>query len=429
MKRIRELKERKAKLIKDARAILDKADGEKRRLSTEEREQQNKMFAEIEDLDGEIRQAELDAELEDRGTPLSDGLGASLQPGRGESVRGQNLSRPVLVMPNGQEIRAYSPNEAMADQASKLSLGRLIRAHVVGDWSAAQDELRAIGTTGSGGYLVPSSISGTVIDLARAKSVFVAAGGWSFPMPTAEHAVVRVASGVTPQWRQENETISESDPAFEQIVLRARSLAALCRVSREQIQDAPNASQVIEQELSLALASELDRAALLGLGSTGEPLGIYHTSGINEVSMGENGATPTNYDKYLDAIYEVENDNGEPNAVIYSPRTAKTLRKLKTGLSSDNTTLQPPEEYKQLTRLVTTAIGNDFVQGTEEAASVAILGDFKQAAIGIRLGLEIEVGYLSDTFAKNQVGIRAIMRADVVVFRETHFCRIVGITA
>ncbi len=48
------------------------------------------------------------------------------------------------------------------------------------------------------------------------------------------------------------------------------------------------------------------------MNSQTEPRGAVNTEGINEVSMGPNGAAFTNYDNVLDAIEAVDNANGKP---------------------------------------------------------------------------------------------------------------------
>ncbi len=56
--------------------------------------------------------------------------------------------------------------------------------------------------------------------------------------------------------------------------------------------------------------------------------------------MGTNGATPTNFDLFVTAIESVRAANWEPNAALYSPRTAGTMSRLK------DTTGQPMRQPK-----------------------------------------------------------------------------------
>ncbi len=64
---IKDLRERRQKLIADARAVLDKADAEKRNLTPEEVVSQTAMLADAKTLGAQLRNAE-DLEIEERGT-------------------------------------------------------------------------------------------------------------------------------------------------------------------------------------------------------------------------------------------------------------------------------------------------------------------------------------------------------------------------
>ena len=51
---------------------------------------------------------------------------------------------------------------------------------------------------------------------------------------------------------------------------------------------------------------------------------------VNEVSMGTNGAAITDWDKVLDLLQLLREDNAEePSAMIMNPRTSITIAKFK----------------------------------------------------------------------------------------------------
>lgn len=334
------------------------------------------------------------------------------------------------------EVRALLPEQRMAEHirhdGPPLSLGRMVRAMVTGNWEGADAERRAMGeNTGSiGGLFVPASLSANVIDIARNKSVVVPAGALTIPMDTAEMTVVKVLTDPTPHWRRESQPITESGQTFAPIRLRAMTLGCICRVSLELLEDAPRFSQTVENAMGAALALELDRVGLFGSG-TDEPRGLANTDGVNLVSMGTNGGTPDDYDEFLDAIAAIENANGTAGAVVYSPRTKRTLAGLKTGLSGDKTPLVPPADFTALKRLVSNQIPNNLTQGSATTTSQAIVGDFSQMAIALRTGLTIEATRTggTGTFSQMEALIRGYIRADVAVFRPSHFTKIVGIKA
>jgi hypothetical protein len=83
------------------------------------------------------------------------------------------------------------------------------------------------------------------------------------------------------------------------------------------------------------LALKLDQVALYGTGTDPEPRGLKNTSGILTASMGANGAAIANHDPLVDAVGTLRDNNEDPTAIVYSPRTGRALAKLK------DTTSQP----------------------------------------------------------------------------------------
>jgi HK97 family phage major capsid protein len=337
------------------------------------------------------------------------------------------------------EIRLLTPKERVQDhvqhdlpdgiQPGELSLGRMLKGCVLGDWSGCEVEKRATlseGTAGVGGHLVPTPLSSKVIDLARNASVVGRAGALTVPMETQTLKLVKITQDPTGYWRAENADITESDMAFSALTLTAKALGCLVRVSIELLEDASNASSIIESAIAKALALELDRVGLFGSGSGAEPAGLFGTTGINEVSMGTNGAALADYDPFSQAAEAIWTDNGTPGVAIFAPRTAGVLDRLRT---SDDVAFAMPESFKNLRKLVSNQVPIDQTQGTASNASCALTGDFSNMLIGMRKNIVIEATRSgdADTFKKMQVLIRAYLRADIGIAKADQFCQIVGI--
>lgn len=349
---------------------------------------------------------------------------------------------------SGREIRVLGPDERMSSlpahdaSDSPVSWGRYMRGVVTGDWRHAQAE-RAMseGTLGAGGYLVPTPLSDQVIDKARNAAVIMRAGAVTVPMDTSSLAMARITGDPTPGWHTEAAAISASDMSFDRVVLQARTLVAICQLSVELAEDAANADQVITDTLAKVLALELDRAALMGDGTSGSPTGIRNQPnvGVDTTLFGANGSaisgtTPTGavaWDWLSKTIYTVRGLNEAPNAAIMSERTAGELDLLR---ASTGEPLQPPRSVAALDRgiLTTNAVPNTLVQGTSNAASVAFVGDFSKVMIGMRRQLQLEVSRTATVaatsmFSTLQVAIRAYMRCDVQLQRPAAFRAVLGI--
>jgi HK97 family phage major capsid protein len=307
----------------------------------------------------------------------------------------------------------------------ELSLAKSLRGYLTGEWDGAELERKAMASSALGAIL-PTPISNQIIDLARNQSTVIRAGAVTVPMTTATLKLARMTGDVTAAWYSEAGEISESDATLDSVTLTARKMGCLVRINREILEDSdPGVDGIIRNSVAQAMALELDRVALVGTGTAPQPRGLQNFSGINTVtSVG----TPADYSKFLDAIFEVRLDNFEPNAIINSVRTAKTLAKLYTGISSDKTPLTAPADYAALQRFASNQVPVNLGVGTNE--SLAFVGDFSQLMIGLRQNIIVEVSNAAkDVFEKDQIMLRATWRGDVQVTRATAFCLMSGITA
>ena len=138
----------------------------------------------------------------------------------------------------------------------------------------------------------------------------------------------------------------------------------------------PSFASTLDGILAASIAVKLDYTGLYGTGSA-QPLGLRNASGVTEATMGTNGATPTDYDKFLDLIRDVQLQNGLPNTLIWSPRTVNTIAKIVTGITSDKTKLAPPPDVAALRKLVTNQISVTETQGSSNVASTVFIGGFE----------------------------------------------------
>lgn len=387
--------------------------------------------------------AALPAEKESRWTELRASLTAldgamERQAVLDEQDRNTSEVRSVETRGDVEPVFAFPPEVRMADHLQRttglvanpgLSIGKTLRGYITGKWDGAEAEKRVmaegIGTTG--GFLVPDILSANIIDLMRNQSILIRAGARTIAMPTPSMTTVSVESDPTAYWRGEGQIIPESDGSFAALNLQAHSLAALVRVNNELLADAPGFTNILDTQLSQVLALKLDAAGLTGLG-VGMPLGLRGWTGIAQVSMGANGALLTSYDAFLTLLQAIEEANSTADTLIVSPRTKYRLATIPTGLTGDLTKLQPPAAFAGLRVLSSNQVSVTETQGLSNVASTAYLGDFSQMAIAVRQNVTIEISReADDTFKRNQSLIRAILRADIAVFRPGSFARLIGI--
>lgn len=331
------------------------------------------------------------------------------------------------------------PEQRMADvvktstgiDPAGLSVGRAVVGMVTGRWQDAEAERRTMGTSpgSAGGFMMPAPIAANLIDLARNATVLIQAGALTIPMVSKDLRAVRVLADPDAEWRAEGAAIDESDAAFAALNYTAHSLAALVRVNAELLDDVPSFAATLDGMLASALALKLDAAGLYGTG-VAQPLGLRNTSGIQEESMGTDGAVPADYDDLLDLITKVETANGNVATLIWAPRTKGTMAKLVTGISGDKTKLTAPPDVAALRKLTSNQVSTAETQGATNAASTVFAGGFASCSFAIRQDITIEASRVAgDAFAKNQVLVRAILRADFAATRPALLGRLIGIKA
>jgi Escherichia/Staphylococcus phage prohead protease len=317
----------------------------------------------------------------------------------------------------GAEVRVLRPDENFAAEnpVERLSLGRAIRALIVGDWSHAQAEHRALSTSANptAGILIPNPLAATVIDKARARSALIQAGARTIEMNASTLTIARVATDATVEIHSENTAFTGSDVAFDAIELTAYTLGCLVKMSRELAADAPNAVSLIEDKIARALAEKIDFYGLQGTGSA-QPLGLVNFGSTNTEAVGGN----VDYDNILNGISAIEVDNHTPNAVIGSPANWNVLRQLKINAEANNYS-SPPMAVQSLRALST----SNMPDGT------MAVGDFSQFLIGLRQSPVVEVTTEGgNSFEEHAVYIKVTWRGTFATEHRDAFTLLTGIS-
>lgn len=436
MRFARELRERRAGILDEARAILDRAEkAGKAVLDAEDARKYDALVKDADALSVEIERRErLDEHEAEQARSLNPHRAGregdtTDRPHRTASARPNLVARTV----DGRELPILRPDQRVADHVERrgggpeIGLGEILRGTITGRWRSEEARQWSNVTPSAGGVLIPPGVSATVIDLARAKTRVVEAGAMTIPLPQGgDVTIAKVTADPTTAWRGPNQPIPASKPTFGGVKFQPRTLGCLMKLPLELVEDAVNVDAVAESVLAEAIGVEIDRVALVGTGASEEPLGIENTPSVGTAtSVG----SPV-WDDLVDAQTTVRNANGEPTAAILAPRDVGTLAKLK-GSANDHY-IAPPEEIRNLRRLTTTLVPTNRGGGSNE--SLAFVGDFANLWLGIRTEITIEASRQAgdasgSAFRDLQAWIRAYIRMDVAVVRANHFVVLSGITA
>ncbi len=338
----------------------------------------------------------------------------------GPQVRGDILGAKHTLT-GWAETKGLNPDGVSRDQ---FRLGAVIAAMVNPKARAGLSDTEEKAVNGSnlaeGGALLNPALAGFVLDDIRARTLVIQAGATTIPMTSPDVYIPRIkdGGGVEGTWRGEGAAVTEDAPVFERVGLHAKTLAVLVKVSYEAMEDMADAGRAaIERDIVNALSVAVDKAALVGTGVDGQPLGLVNHTGVSATST---DAAPTDYDKVIDLVATVRGQNHEPTAIFTSETEYATFGKLKTGIASDKTPLEMPKYLDGLPWYTTTSIPATL--GANSDASYVIAGDFRSLYIGVRPEFGIRVYSSRDRYLDTmQVAILGWTRVDVAVGHPAAF--------
>jgi HK97 family phage major capsid protein len=330
--------------------------------------------------------------------------------GGGYSVMTDSKGQRAYAVDHSQRF-ASIPGVGQSEEPN--AVGRLIVAAVTGrtsGLSASLDETLQRGT--SSGYLLSGKLSSEIIDLARAKSVLSAAGMRTIAVESDRLAMVNVVEDPKPKVKIETTPFTLSTMQFGKLVIDPRVIGCMVEVSRELVEDAPNASELIENTLARALAVEVDRLGLMGDGTAASTLGILESGDIPET--GSVGALT--WAKIATEAKNVRLANHEPNAFISN--TASNHEVLMTVDGQQRWLGAPP-----------TLTGVTMLESSHVPTAKAIIGDFSRYAFGLRSEAMIEATVCAaGTFERHTIKVKCFLRGDFAILDKNAFRRMAGVT-
>lgn len=414
--KIIEVRQQRAKLIADARALLEKGEAEKRDLTAEEQHNWDRMMNEADHLRGHAerleRQAEAEADL------------GEVAPGLRPEVTHRGMRVPVEFRSRGMQM-TNSTNPAWADDRDWRSLLRTTDPAYVAGFRAflrgqqINHEVRALQADfdTQGGYLVtPMQMVDQLIKaiddmvyIRRLATVFSVPNADSLGAPTLEN------DPADADWTTELATGGEdSDMNFGRRELKPHPVAKRIKISRKLLAKVPSAEDLVVSRLAYKFGITQEKAFLTGSGA-GQPLGVFtaHVDGIptsRDVST-DNTTTAVTTDGLINAKYTLKSQYW-PRANWLGHRDLfKQIAKLKGSdgqyLWRESVRVGEPDRLLGLPIWMSEYAPSTFTTGQY----VGILGDFSQYWIADSMGMEMQ--RLTELYAEtNQVGLIGRMDTD-----------------
>jgi HK97 family phage major capsid protein len=281
-------------------------------------------------------------------------------------------------------------------------------------------------TAADGGVLVQGQYASDVIELLRAESVVRSLQPLMVPMDSGTFTMPKHTAGSASTWIGENQNVAKTQPAFGEVKLTAKKLAALVPISNDLLRRSVfNADAIVRDDLVGELATSSDAAFIRADGTGAAPKGLYYqalAAGRVAVNATVNLANVTT--DLLGAIQRMLDANVKMRRAgwIFAPRTWTYLLSLRDG--NGNFAFKPEMDGGKLFGFpykVTTNIPTNLGSGTPNESEI-YLADFADVVIGETTGVMLDVSSeaayhdgsnVVAAFSLDQSVIRAIIEVDL----------------
>lgn len=378
--KINELKEKRAGLIANSRAILDGADQEGRSVLN---------------ADEQVKFEALETEIEQ--------LGRSIEQRQGlDKMEAAQAAVEVTAEVHNREVTRDSGEYRNA----------FLKAMAGGTLSGDESRALEIGTGSAGGFLATTTIEQQIVEMRQELNWMRQA---ATTMTVGNQTAFAVESDVgAATYKAENSAIVDDDHAFSQTSFFPRRLGRIMKISNQLLRFNGTFSEgQLESYISNSFAKQFASVELqkflVGAGSgSNEPTGIFNSATNGKTAAGADTFTA---DELIDLFYSVAKEyRSAPGAGwIFSPEATKILRQLKDG--NNQYLLTPGLGVAPDTLLGKPMYESDYVAAVATTTTPVGFGDLSYYYIVDFGGFEFTA--LPELYAaSDQVGVKGIAYND-----------------
>lgn len=368
-----------------------------------------------------------------------------------------SLQQPAApaAAPAASAANASVPAQPKADKG--LQAGAMIRAFAAANgnfqtavaiaesWGHSGLFAQQSGLTGAaGGFLIPETVSGELIELLRPASVVMSLQPVIVPLEAGNLTINRVAVGSTASYIGELENVNATGVQLGQVKLSSKKLASLVPISNDLLKSAsPAADAMVRDDMILSIATRMDGAFIRSAGTDDTPLGLRHqltgtdfaATNVLGMTASPTLATVTTDLGRLELALMNANVPMTRAGWIMAPRTYMFLMNLRDG----NGNYAFPEVQNGTLRgkpiRFTTQVPINLGGGTE---SELYLADFANVLVGEEPGIQVAIsteaayrdaaGNVQAAFSRDETVIRAIAKHDIGLRHMAALSILTGVT-
>ena len=392
-----------------AEAIVKKAKDETRSMTVEEEGLCDQLLDKAEALNGEIEALQKDETRSERLRKLQGG--GIVSPPRGPEVPDEDRSDPVenpdpmkysllravRCICDKKQVDGYEGeiSQEIAARSGKSPQGFFIPFNLRTRPLNGREQ-RAFDTTAGAGA-IPTIIGPTMIDALRNRMVLAKLGMQVLSGLVGTFELPKLTGTSTAYWVTEGNSPTGSAQTVGQVPFAAKTMGALVDVTRRLVnQSALDAEMIARNDLLKVIAIEVDRAALNGSNSGGQPKGILQNSSIPTVTV-DGAATDGDAVAWTDIVRmesTVAAANADENTMAYlTSAVGRGKLKVTPKLGSTFPTFCWNEDgtMNGYRAAVSNQVPSNLTKGAGTTLTALLFGDFSQAVMAFWTGIDLMV--------------------------------------
>jgi HK97 family phage major capsid protein len=422
---VQTIRERRAKLIAEMRAITEAASQQDRDLTDDESRKFDEHKGALTAISAQLERAEYIADQERR-------MQAVDTPRRGSDGSFERLcseyeiTRAVQAQidPRSTDCgRELEVSQEIARRTGKTPRGMFV------PYTVLHAEHRDILVSNTGANTVPNPLlADRFIEPLRVQPQVVRAGATVMDGLIGTVDIPRQITVAALTSVAEHGQVSETQATFDQVTLSPHTIGCYTEVSRRWlISSTPSGERIVRNDLTNSINVEVDRQALRGTGASNEATGLMSISGVGAVAF---SGAPT-WAKTLDMVAAVASANAEQGrlAFMMNAKTRAEFQKTLMATSTDSRHLtESPNELAGFPLLVSNNMAGSLIS-SPIVAGTALFGDWTQLILGFWSGVDILVNpYHSSVFDRGGALVSAFIDVDVQARQAAAFARGTAIT-
>lgn len=330
-----------------------------------------------------------------------------------KEVRNFSLFRAVAAManPDNRQMRDAAAFEREVSEAAAKRYGVTPRGLMVPDDVLNNWGKRDLNTSDDNELVATNLLAGSFIDVLRNQMSVMQAGARMLPGLVGNVAIPKKATASTAAWiSTEGGSATESEPTFSTVSLAPKQLGCYTDMTRQLLQQStPGIEAIVRDDIAMALAIAIDKAALEGSGASGQPTGLLNTAGVNKPTSFA-AAVPT-FAEMVALETAIAEDNALMGNLAYIT-DAGTYGGLKTKAKDAGSGLFVLENGE--------ANGYNVIRSQQCTAGNVYFGNFSDLLVGMWGGLDLVVNPYALT-TTGGLRIEAYQTVDVAVRHAVSF--------